>query len=218
MQEEEIRDINPSLLIDAQRPTEVILKFKGIKEELKSTLVGAKPGRCILLDPPLVHDIQPRFYLDRELEVRYTVNRTVYGFSVKVLGFVLSPFPLLFTSYPDEIRQVNLRRFVRISCFIPTIVDIYGKPYSGTMTDISVAGCKVIYKNNDLSIHRIHTQIKLSFNLPDSDKPFICHGNIRNVNLDSQQAAIGIVFGSMPKETLDAITGFMQSSGNSSPE
>ena len=99
------------------------MEVKGLDLKLHSFYVGMVKGRYLMVQLPVVADknkegLFPHLYQDNLVAIRYLQRGEVRGFQSKVIRYVLSPFPLLFLSYPAKIVTYALRKHKRVPCLV----------------------------------------------------------------------------------------------------
>lgn len=100
------------------------------------------------------------------LEVTYYDEVSAYSFDTRVKQRIAVPIPIFVLDFPDEIRKVQRRNFVRIPAIYPVIFRMVTKeglsdPKAGNMLDLSGGGMRFRtvekLENNSL----LYAQLKL---------------------------------------------------------
>jgi len=87
-----------------------------------SKVIGIKPPRHLLLDPPY-HQSGPLLTTaDEKCIIRYLSDGVLVGFWAQVAKITHDPFPMLIVEYPEQFEEVTVRQWERLACNIPATV------------------------------------------------------------------------------------------------
>lgn len=143
------RDIVFSLEPGARIQVEV----KGLDLKLHSYHVGTVKGRYIMIQLPILADknkdgLFTHLYQDNLVTIRYLQLGEVKGILCKVIRYIMSPFPLLFLSYPVKVQTHSLRKHKRVPCLIHAKAHIGSNAHRTIITDLSLGGCQTLLKRS----------------------------------------------------------------------
>lgn len=133
-------------IIEAAIGARLSVDVAGLDERLTTALVGFVRSRYVAAQMPMVletarENVYQHLYTGNALTVRYLHQGTVYGFSSEIIKYILSPFPLLFLTYPGRVETHELRKHRRLACLIPATLHLAKVELSTIITDLSLSGC-----------------------------------------------------------------------------
>ncbi len=184
-------------LIKAQLGNEMVLSPLGKEYRFVTTLVGMEAGRFLILMLPEGEQLLRNLFEKEPVIVRYVNEGTVYGFRSVVLGRSSKPFRLLFIAYPKKAESLDLRKHLRVGCFIPTKLQIDDELRTGAILDLSPGGCKFVLRQGEGGV----------FSVPKAGGDVIIHthfigdedfgqlkGKLRNIRIEDGKYELGIQF------------------------
>ena|GEM_PF-1520006 len=98
------------------------------KSKWSTMLVGARPGRYLLVEMPRVGGALMKLDEGTLWSANFINRGVVYSFDVQVTGSTFRPVPLLTLSYPDEVEAAVLRTDKRYPVRIPVVSQVYHWP------------------------------------------------------------------------------------------
>lgn len=133
-----------------------------------SSIVGAWPGRFILIrEPVVVINNRITAVFDNAFECSYFSGECRYNFLSKYKNHVLED--VICIEYPSKVDVRRIRKHRRIKVNIETRYAVLGVPkwFSADMTDISQAGCCLVVEPG-ASIPK-GTKVLMEFGLPNEN-------------------------------------------------
>ncbi len=174
-----------------------LITLEGMERNLWSTLIGIELGKYLIIRTPQVEGIDSLLTKDKSVQVTYFFSGTVYGFQSTVLEHIRVPSPLLFISFPTEIRKIELREHPRIDCCIPGKLIVDNQRSTGMVLDLSTAGCRFSMLQSELGRFpqiEVSDHLDLEFSIPGTDVPRKLPALVKNIIKDSKKMNIGIHF------------------------
>lgn len=124
-----------------------LINSEGQSERLSARFWGGVPGRKLFLSVPRSGGKIMRFRPGQKLAVRLMVANGIGIFACVVEAQINEPFPLLFVSYPDEVKFKGIRGATRVVVNLPANVNNADalNPLSadGRVADISISGARL---------------------------------------------------------------------------
>jgi len=177
----------------------------------KATLVGMKLDEYLIIQMPAIPGINSRLQKGIEIVKRYVMNGCVYGFVSSIMNTISSPALICFTSYPEYVEMVNMRKEKRLDCFFPTSSKINGVVLSGAIVDISSDGCRLLLDDESSSSYmksgRIGDRIAI---LTSAIGESPTSGEIKAVQNELGRVSLGIKFCGLEDITRENIYKLMQ--------
>jgi c-di-GMP-binding flagellar brake protein YcgR len=122
-----------------------IMAMETTKSRWNTVLMGAKPGRYLILDMPKANNMPVRLDDGSRWAVNFITHGQIFAFNSEVIGSCYRPFPLVFFSYPEAIEVSNLRNDKRYPVNIPVTLETESEPpqfvAKGLLLDLSWGGC-----------------------------------------------------------------------------
>jgi c-di-GMP-binding flagellar brake protein YcgR len=123
---------------------DLVLRFEGIEARLKSALIGVERGEFLIVRTPQAIGTELLLSRGDPIKVIFMHNGTIYGFLSKYINDVRLPSPLLFISYPESMERHEMRKNLRVDCFIPATIHIDDKMVCrGVISDLNTGGCRI---------------------------------------------------------------------------
>jgi len=180
--------------------TRLVVEFDGIKGNFEVILVGIEHERYLIARKLPTASIQGLLVEGSLATLRYAYLGNVFGFRSNVIDYVSSPFKLIFFSYPKTVEIVSLRKKVRTLCNIPTTAIIHQKGVEGMILDISITGCRCIFKvSSDKALEQIKVDdnIEIRFPLPGVEGVHAFQTKTRNITQEKEKIVLGVEFQEM---------------------
>lgn len=192
---------------------QVSIQIEGMRGRLTSYLVGMLINSYLIIETPSIALIGSLLPVGKSVVVRYLYLGEVFGFHSTVLGYITSPFKVIFLSYPEAIEKISLRKKPRISCYIPASLSYRDLELQGIIENINSGGCKFTTQDVERPEAQqisIEDEIQLSFPLFGLEGIKEFHGIIRNKNCDSKRIELGVEFDKMDVEIFNMIDSYVE--------
>ncbi len=105
-----------------------LLALETTKSKWTTVLIGARPGRYLLVEMPRVAGAPVKLDEGTHWAANFISKGAVYSFNTEVLGYTYRLVPLLFLGYPQEVDVSNLRTEKRYPVNIPVVFQIADSP------------------------------------------------------------------------------------------
>lgn len=132
----------------------------------RALVLGMKPGEFIIVKPPLSVLASSALTTESVARIRFEDEGVIYGFDSPVQNALKQPAPILFVAYPKDFQVHALRRYQRVKCLIPTVVEGETFSRSGLLRDISAGGCLFVTTSNGLDINAASKGDSVELSLP----------------------------------------------------
>ncbi len=175
------------------------IDFEKDKRALVSTMVGMIPDHTLIVTTPSPTAVVKKA-LDRQerITVKYIQMGRLCMFKAKLIKAIDHPQKLLFLDYPTVIHCREMRRSERIATAIPCKLYLQDDlHFEGTLQELSTTGGLYHVKvdgNEKLQTVDIHTEVELQCRLPGQDNIHRFEGHIKNIQKNSFDIHLGIVF------------------------
>ncbi len=194
--------------------TDLVLRFEGVEARLKSTLIGEAWGEFLIVRTPKVIGAESLLSRGDPIKVIFIHDGTIYGFVSKFIHQVRVPSPLLFISCPESMERHDMRKNLRVDCFIPSTIHIDDKiAYRGVVSDLSTGGCRITmnHEGGDQSAHlepenKVVIAIEMLGINPDRGIP----GIVKNLHHDAKKIHIGVEFSTSDPDVLSRIQEYIE--------
>ena len=180
--------------------TVLSLTVEGFESSVRSTFVGKKSDRYIVITPPSGFDTLEKKLLQADrIKIKYLFEGDIFEFKSKLEEITHNPLMLLLLQYPASVEKQELRSQKRISCFISAKVEINNEMKDGVIKDISKRGCRCEFetsKNMEKTV-RIDDRIALNFCFPGIVDRQEIWGRIKDIQTQDRKVDMGIEFESI---------------------
>ena len=189
---------------------EVLLRSGNSEVQLKSTLVGLERGEFLIIKTSKVESLVE---IDKSVKGIFVHDGAVFGFVSKVINVVESPAPLYFLSFPETIEKRELRKDLRIDCFIPACLHKGEKiDYACVMTNLSSGGCGITLSKTSRQLPddiKIDGLLALSSEMLgiERDRPVSCI--VKNQVRDTRKLQLGLQFDTSDADILERIQSYV---------
>ncbi len=178
---------------------------------LKATLVGMKLDEYLIIQMPAIPGITSRLQKGVDIVKRYVMNGCVYGFVSSILSTISSPALICFTSYPEYVEMVNMRKEKRLDCFFPASSKVNELILNGAIIDICSEGCRLVLDDESSSSYiksgRVGDRIAILTSAIGNDPT---SGEIKAVQNEMGRVSLGIQFIGLEDTTRHNIHKLMQ--------
>lgn len=177
--------------------TTVQIQLEGLKEAVRSVVVGFERGQYLIVRTPATVTLWPYIRKEKQTTVRYLHDGTVYGFRTTILGVTEEPVRLTFLAYPRTIETINLRKEERVPCLLTAGAKIHGLMYKGVVLDISAGGCSFTFSlEEDEDIPELTVDDEMVVVMQpvgfSGDQEFA--GTLRSIRRSENRMTVGIQF------------------------
>lgn len=199
--------------LNVEPGSQLLIEIKGKEERIKSILVGMEANEYLVIRIPEFALVKSKLIEGNYVVVRYVCLGCVHGFRARIMGYTLLPVPVVFLSYPQVVETINLRKKMRVACYIPAIAVIGQHELKGVITDISSAGCRFKFRvaADDAAANlQSGAAMVLSFPLLGNEGVHSCQGEIRNVQRMNEKISTGIKFDNIHPEIVEKIEDYVR--------
>ncbi|NMM37637.1 MAG: flagellar brake protein [Glaciimonas sp.] len=123
-----------------------------------TTLIGYVSGEYLLIKIPFENGLSVQTQARERVTLRVFSGMNVFTFVCNVEAVFLSPRFYMHLTFPDQIQATALRKTIRAKVDLP--VQLTGKQWAGTITDISLDGAHI---TADSALGEPEAKISLSF-------------------------------------------------------
>jgi c-di-GMP-binding flagellar brake protein YcgR len=187
----------------------IYVEIGAVQGRLKSKLIGMEEDYLIIRTPLGPPGTRSKCYDGNSVVVRYIHHGTVYGFESKIIGTIITPYNLMFISYPKIIAEQSLRENERFDCYFPCHINMGEVEGPGTIVDISMGGCRCIVpieiQDEKHRIPAIDSDIAIAVDMPDGEQKIEIHGAITNTTEYHSAARIGLRFIDLNDDSRDKL-------------
>jgi c-di-GMP-binding flagellar brake protein YcgR len=188
------------------------LRFEGLSDSYKSTLVGMERAQYLICSVPRIPGIWVKLHRKDRTIVRYVHKGVVYGFKSTLLGIVDEPFRLLLLSYPQDIETVRLRQYDRLPCLIPATAKLRDAQFGGAILDISLGGCCFAFSpssEDEVSQVQPGDEIALSAQMPGVPRDLTIRMTVGSIRRQNSRISIGGSFKDLENDALTAVENYV---------
>lgn len=195
----------------------VFLELEGLKARLTATLIGMAPCRFILVTVPKQPEVQqqtlyPLLYPGNNVVCYSMLPGVATAFKCHIIRFVMSPFPLLFLSYPERCDCQDVRQHARIQCLFEAILRTGQEEIQGMITDVSLGGCCFEFPvgngHDAPEIFKATSVILESWQLKAENNQAV-RATVQSTTTKPEHESIGLKFESVPDETHETLERFI---------
>ncbi len=189
--------------------TELHIEIIGVIEKFKSTLIGIKVDKFIIVDLPSIFDTNSKKIIEKNLSanviVRYVYKGTAYGFKSNLMSLFLEPTPMLFLRYPINVEKHNLRRQRRMACRLPGKIKLDSDIFVGIVLDISTIGAQIEIVPNKYNPDKLINSLKKNntfaflVQLPREFKDPVLRVDQKNIRSYDEKLYLGLEFHGIKK-------------------
>lgn len=187
--------------------TPLLLSISGHIQAFKGSLVGFKSKEYIIFEMPRSGGIDSQIAVNSGISGSFISSGVLIRFKASVLNYLEKPARLVFASFPELLDCRELRKSKRKECYIPAVLKLYTNmsQYSGTIVDMSPAGCR--FHTDLISMSKaelsIGTKVLLVCQSASPQKKQILDGKIVNVQGGGPKIFLGIEFAGNQEELKD---------------
>ncbi len=197
--------------------SDLFLQFKDREDYFPSYLIGLKPDAYMIIETPAVLGNEYAVTKGRQIILKYKHLGEVYRFNASVIESLEKPFKITFITYPAQIEKIEFRNSSRVFCSMPATFYYKDNKVQGTITDISIGGCrfktKDINKFEDITLIKRDEEVTLRFALLGlgNTKEFI--GTVKKIGFDDD-IILRIGFKKIDTESRDMIASYIETTSD----
>jgi len=110
---------------------------------LQSEFLGASHYEFLILRlpsiPGLINKLIPRMRVEISFQAKGAVNR----FFAEIISYTAKPGLMIFTTYPDRMSVMEVRKHQRVTCALPAILATAYGDGTAVIGDLSKGGCRL---------------------------------------------------------------------------
>jgi c-di-GMP-binding flagellar brake protein YcgR len=194
--------------------TELVLRFEGVEARLKSTLIGMERGEFLIVRTPKVVGPEPLLSQGDPIKVIFIYDGTIYGFLSKYIHHVRVPSPMLFISCPESMERHEMRKDLRVDCFIPATIHIDDQIVCrGVVSDLSTGGCRITmnHEGGDQMAHlQPENQVVIAIEMLGIKPDRGILGSVKNLHHDAKKIHIGMKFSTSDPDVMSRIQEYIE--------
>jgi c-di-GMP-binding flagellar brake protein YcgR len=191
----------------------LLVTIDGMERNLWSTLIGIEPDNCLIIRTPKIDGIESKLHKENQVNITYFFAGTVYGFQSKILNNISFPTSLIFISYPNDIKRIELREHQRVDCCLPGHLGVAEQEYNGMILDLSTNGCRfsMIHADQPLFPYLdIGDELSLKFIIPGSEAMRTLKGKVKNIIRDTKKMNMGVQFTNLYIEIITELEAYIK--------
>ncbi|MDD4951668.1 MAG: flagellar brake protein [Desulfovibrionaceae bacterium] len=120
----------------------MFVKLAGRKERVKCQFVGLSENEWLVVKLPSDPKVRAQIREGDVLNLRCLSRGNILGFDSQVLGFMDSPYGLMFLKFPVKTVSHALRGSRRLDCSFPAALLVGNRERKGVIVDMSLGGCR----------------------------------------------------------------------------
>ncbi len=208
------QDTMPKL--DMELNSRLYIKINPLDKEVRpmqGEFLGISHFDFLILKIPSMPGLLPRLLPRTMIEVRFMQAGAVNTFLTEIITHTVKPAFLLYTTYPDRLSILEMRRHLRNFCSLPIFINTPHGGALGIISDLSTGGCRVILELKGQSTMRkleVGDQLLLQTVFSANGKPNNGGGAVRNVESSGSRLIIGISFNTDEPEFTAALKDYLE--------
>lgn len=197
---------NRKALANLQPGSPLFLDVPGLAVRLNSLLVGMCPKKFILVTVPRQPEatpqtIYPLLYQGNTVTCYAMLPGSAAAFKSHIIRFIMSPFPLIFLSFPPELQLVNVRKHARVRCLFDGVLRLGQTELRGMITDLSHGGCSFTFPlNGQPTGIKSETPVELECGQLGAVGKQTLNASVRSTSGKEKIGRLGLRFESVPPE------------------
>lgn len=191
---------------------ELLVRIEGVEEKLKSTFVGYSGTDFLVIRTPRLNRIRSKLFAGNRVSVHYLDSGTVVGFQSNLVDHIVTPFPLMFLSYPIFVSRRSLRSKPWAQCCAPANLKFEGQDFPGLIVNISSGGCRFtsrMLKEAKTPKPGVGHEVVLSFYLTKELGTITFPATIRSKTSAQDVTVMGLQFDVAPGKETELIEKFV---------
>lgn len=193
--------------------SQLSLRIENLEQPFKATLVGQVPQEFLILKTDIPKEFENGILPGITFHIGYQSMGSEFGFSATLLEMIDKPISLSFLTYPDKVDIMETRDRSRVCCYIPSSVQLNDNIIKGTITDISVSGCRFVVRlPNNLMPRQVLLldNIILTFPIMGMKGIKAFNGIVKNTTIDREKIVLGIEFVNVEPMLLTSIEDYIR--------
>lgn len=183
---------------------QLFVQSEASNQRIPSFMIGVIPQSGLIIKTPYAPGSESSFVTGSEIIIRYVFMGEVFGFKAKILSAIAFPFRLTFTSYPEKIEKMTLRKKQRILCNIPAQLVYSSFELKGVVVDMSSDGVLFTSKMPEDGVVplKINTAILLLMPLMGIEGKTKIEGVVKNIRQSEKTIQFGIAFRNLSEDLI----------------
>ena len=208
---------NMKMLSGLTAGSPIFLEIERLKLKLTFVLIGLAPGRFLLVTVPKQAEAQPQtlyplLYPGNHVVCYSMLPGVATAFKCHIIRFVMSPFPLLFLSYPEQCDCVDVRQHARIHCLFEAVLRAGQAEVKGMITDVSLGGCCFTFPHGEakgeLDFAKAAPVTLESWQLK-AEHEHAVQATVQSTVTKADHKCVGLKFETVPDETYQTLERFI---------
>lgn len=174
------------------------LHIYNTSERLWGELVGFKQGEFLLVWLPALATHRKILAANNEVTIRgMNVDFQLCGFTTNISKILITPYPLLFLTFPKVFEKLHLRRHDRVECFLPAQMLLDGNEYKAMIVNLSLGGARIILNKENTNFSPDQSEgreIYLVFKTVDDGEEAYAKSLIRKALNGESKITLGLEF------------------------
>jgi c-di-GMP-binding flagellar brake protein YcgR len=195
--------------------TPMFLELNGVTGRAQSILIGLCPKRFVLVTAPKPPDgqaqqIYPILYAGNGVTCYTMLPGTAAAFKSHIIRFVVTPFPMLFLSYPANVQLANIRQHARVRCLFEAVLKAGQFDVKGMITDLSFGGCGFVFAADGASPYiDVDMDVDIANLQLASSNDQSVKARVRSSQKRANLERLGLQFDTVPDGMLDELHRFI---------
>jgi hypothetical protein len=206
-------------LMDIVIGENMIVDLVGVGGSFKTTFVGMVRCKLLIVRMPSAADLREHIYQNKQVMVKYLSRGEIRVFRTAVASVGFKPIPLLFLDYPGRIDTLKLRKAKRLECFFPAKLYAGERELAGSVTDLSMDGCRVSLpaKFAEAAVLAPDAALTVKFAFFSLSYDFEVTAKVKNVHVDNA-VSVGLKFDVLGERMRQSLEDYFRIAGASLPE
>lgn len=214
-----IGGIMDSLIFDLHSGQPIMFQPMYKKEQFKTFFVGFEKNKYVIIKLPPISYCKMKGLFDHiqngdSITVKYLSSGAIYAFECRVIKYIISPYPLLFLTFPGKIEALELRKSKRIVCAMQCFVMAQKERLEGMMLDISDEGCLVAVNSllqEELGDIQEGDEISITCSLLGAEDDKIIHGVVKRFEKKNKNLMVGVEYGNLDPGVAERVQSYIDS-------
>lgn len=208
-------DDNRKALCQLPAGTPMFLELNGVAGRLHSILIGLAPKRFLLVTAPKppegqAQQIYPMLYSGNGATCYTMLPGKAAAFKCHIIRFVVTPFPMLFLSFPTSVQMANIRQHARVRCLFEAVLKAGQFDVKGMITDLSFGGCGFVFAADGSSPYiDVDMPVDITSFQLDPANGHTVKASVRSAQKRDNLERLGLQFDTLPGEMLDDLHRFI---------
>ena len=111
---------------------------------LQGEFLGASHYEFLILQLPSIPGLVNKLLPRTRMEVSFQVKGAINKFFAEIISYVVKPSLMVFTTYPDRMAVMEVRKDQRITCALPISLSTAHGDGIAVISDLSKGGCRLV--------------------------------------------------------------------------